>query len=228
MMLVLKLFLIKRWPVGCLLIFIMSCSNAPETNQFALTRADSLKEDVRKAAARRMVASSKSLISQGDIILRTGNDFTSEQLRRFSQTDKTFSHCGIASIEHDSVFVYHALGGEWNPDQKLRRDPLESFCNADDNRGFGIFRFDLAKIQRLNLDSVVHSWFNKGLMFDMEFRLETDDRLYCAEFVCKAIMTATANDITFNTTSINDFNFYAVDNLMLNKHCLEKKRYRFE
>ncbi len=61
------------------------------------------------------------------MVLRTGNDFTSESLRQLSFTDKTYSHCGIASIENDSIFIYHALGGEWNPDEKLRRDPIELF-----------------------------------------------------------------------------------------------------
>ncbi len=162
------------------------------------------------------------------MIVRTGNDFTSDQLRKFSQADQTFSHCGIASIENDTVFVYHALGGEWNPDQKLRRDPLESFCNAEGNRGFGIFEFKLEKIQQFQLDSIIKSWYRKGLMFDMDFKLETDDRLYCSEFVCKAISNASIGAISFKTTRIKDFSFYAVDNLILNEHCFEKKRYLFE
>ena len=85
----------------------------------------------------------KKIIKQGDLIVRTGKDFTSEMMRLLSAKDKTYSHCGIASIEHDSLFVYHAIGGEWNPDQKLRRDPFEIFCNPYENRGFGIFRYKL-------------------------------------------------------------------------------------
>ena len=89
----------------------------------------------------------RKLIQNGDLILRTGRDFTSEIMRQLSTKDKTYSHCGIASIEHDSVFVYHSIGGEWNPDQKLRRDPFEIFCNPFENRGFGIFRYKLRPIE---------------------------------------------------------------------------------
>ncbi|MEJ7673805.1 MAG: hypothetical protein WKF59_14190 [Chitinophagaceae bacterium] len=102
------------------------------------------------------------IIHQGDMILRTGNDFTSESLKQLSFTDKTYSHCGIASIENDTIFVYHALGGEWNPDEKLRRDPLKLFCNPEENRGFGVFSFKCNSIQINKLDSIVKEWYKEG------------------------------------------------------------------
>jgi hypothetical protein len=170
----------------------------------------------------------KPLIAQGDMILRTGNDFTSESLRQLSFTDKTYSHCGIASIENDTVFVYHALGGEWNPDEKLRRDPLELFCNPMENRGFGVFSFKFSALQVKNLDSIVKAWYKKGIMFDMKFDLATNDRLYCAEFVSKAVTAASNSQINFSTSKINNFEFVAVDNLFLNKYCIEKYRAKYQ
>ena len=159
--------------------------------------------------------------------MRTGNDFTSDMLEQLCLTDKTYSHCGIASIENDSIFVYHAIGGEWNPDEKLRRDPFELFCNPYENRGIGIFRFDLDKMEMNRLDSVVKAWYKEGRRFDMKFDLSTDDRLYCAEFVTKAIEAATNHQITFSTTTINKFVYVAPDDLFLNTHCAERKRLRF-
>ena len=171
---------------------------------------------------------SKQNIRQGDLILRTGIDFTSESLRLFSATDKTFSHCGIASIEHDTIFVYHSLGGEWNPDEKLRRDRLELFCDPGENRGFGIFTFNFQPKQLKALDSIVRSWYAEGVTFDMDFDLNTDDRLYCAEFVGKALQRASGGAIKFSTTRINNFEFIAVDNLFLHKNCVEKERTKYE
>ena len=94
--------------------------------------------------------------------MRTGRDFTSETMRQLSLKDKTYSHCGIASIEHDSVFVYHSIGGEWNPDQKLRRDPFEIFCNPFENRGFGIFRYKLSPRRKCTLISIVQKFYKRG------------------------------------------------------------------
>ena len=223
-----NLLQIYRWPFGCLFILLAACKQSPAYKPLQLSATDSADIRIKNQKAFASIEKYKSGIQQGDMILRTGNDFTSESLRQLSSTDKTYSHCGIASIENDSVFVYHALGGEWNPDEKLRRDPLELFCNPEENRGFGIFSFNFTAGQKHSLDSVVHSWYKKGVTFDMAFDLSTDNKLYCAEFVSKAISTATARQFNFPTTRINTFEFVAVDNLFLNPHCVEKTRVRFQ
>ena len=94
------------------------------------------------------------------------------------------------AIEHDSLFVYHSIGGEWNPDQKLRRDPFELFCNPFENRGFGIFRYNLSPIENTHLINIVQEFYARGIMFDMQFDLASDDRMYCTEFVYKAVKEA--------------------------------------
>ena len=180
----------------------------------------------RRAAASLSLA--RPIVRQGDLILRTGNDFTSESLRQLSFNDKTYSHCGIASFENDTLFVYHALGGEWNPDAKLRRDPIELFCNAFENRGFGIYTYNLSQHALHNLDSIIKSWYSLGYTFDMRFDLSTDKQLYCAEFVCKAIQKSTDNRIIFPISNINSFKFIAIDNLIINNYCIEKLRVRYQ
>ena len=216
------------WLSGCLLVFTTACNHASSYNQFKLTHVDSAAIVLKNEKAFASINRIKPLIGQGDMILRTGNDFTSESLRQLSFTDKTFSHCGIASIENDSIFVYHALGGEWNPDEKLRRDPLELFCNPHENRGFGVFSFKFDDEEIKKLDAIVRSWYKKGVMFDMKFDLATNDRLYCAEFVSKAIGAASNGQINFSTSKINSFEFVAVDNLFLNKYCTEKNRTKYQ
>ena len=215
------------WLSGCLFVFAMSCENTSNYNHLKLTPIDSAQIELKNEKAVASIKNAKSIIQQGDMIVRTGNDFTSESLRKLSFTDKTYSHCGIASIENDTIFIYHALGGEWNPDEKLRRDPLELFCNPIENRGFGIFSFKFDMLQKAKLDSIIKAWYKKGLMFDMKFDLTTNDRMYCAEFVCKAISLATNSSINFSTTKINNFEFVAVDNLFLNGSCIEKLRIRY-
>jgi hypothetical protein len=219
--------IIWRWLLCCLLLFTIACNNISTYNQLKLSHVDSADIILKNERAIASIQKVKSMIHQGDMILRTGNDFTSESLRQLSTTDKTYSHCGIANIENDTLFVYHSLGGEWNPDEKLRRDPLELFCNPEENRGFGIFSFKFTPSQINKLDSIVKAWYKTELMFDMKFDLATNDRMYCAEFVSKAISAATDKQIFFSTTKINKFEFVAVDNLFLNKFCEEKKRIRF-
>lgn len=217
----------RRW-LGCLFVFIAGCNSSKTIPPLTLTHSDSINQQQVSQRAYTAIERCKNMIRQGDMILRTGIDFTSESLRLFSATDKTYSHCGIASIEHDSIFVYHALGGEWNPDEKLRRDRLEVFCSPIDNRGFGVFTFNFSPTQVHALDSVVRSWYARQLTFDMDFDLHTDDKLYCAEFVAKALQLGSGGVISFSTTRINNFEFMAVDNLFLHKNCVEKARIKYE
>ncbi len=211
----------RRRLSGCLLFFLIACNNK-QVNTLVVTKEDSVKEAARITAAYQQIDSITSMIHTGDLITRTGNDFTSESLRTLNQHDKTYSHCGIATIEHDSVFIYHALGGEFNPDQKIRRDALKLFAEPYDNRGLGIFRYALSKKEADSVVAVIKKHFNAGVMFDMKFDLQTDDRMYCAEFVCKSY-TAAAK-LQFATSRLKDFVFVGVDDLFMHPKCTEVKR----
>src|SRR5665647_819573 len=132
-----------------------------------------------------------------------------------------------ASKENDTLFVYHALGGEWNPDQKLRRDPFELFCNPYENRGFGIYRYSINNIQKKNIIKLAHQFYKQGVKFDMQFDLATDNRMYCSEFVYKTIEKATKDSVAISTTTLNHVRFVSVDNLFINPYCHEIKRILF-
>ena len=106
-----------RWLPGCLIFFLLSCNSKNDYHSLVISKADSIAEAQKNARAFLQIDSVKKMISTGDLIVRTGNDFTSESLRSLNQRNQTYSHCGIASVENDSLFVYHSLGGEWNPDQ---------------------------------------------------------------------------------------------------------------
>src|SRR4026207_2159406 len=101
-----------RWLFCCLIVFSAGCTNTASLTPLQLTGKDSAAIRMKNQRAFASIEKLKPVIEQGDMIVRTGNDFTSESLRQLSLTDKTYSHCGIASIEHDTIFVYHALGGE--------------------------------------------------------------------------------------------------------------------
>jgi len=214
----------KRWLLCCLLFFVLSCNSKKSYTSFTTSKIDSIAEEQKVNEALDSIYQYKKMVKTGDLVVRTGKDFTSETMRLLSTKDKTYSHCGIASIEHDSLFVYHSIGGEWNPDEKLRRDPFEIFCNPYENRGFGIFRYRITPGEKITLVNVVHKLYNKKIMFDMQFNLASDDRMYCSEFVYKVIEQASNNKIVLPTTTINNIKFIALDNLFINPFCREIKR----
>src|SRR5438046_1469374 len=118
-MIILKKITNRRWPLCCLLFFITACGSKNHYDIITSSKSDSVAEEQKITASLDTIYQNQKMVKQGDLIMRTGRDFTSETMRQLSAKDKTYSHCGIASVEHDSIFVYHSIGGEWNPDQKL-------------------------------------------------------------------------------------------------------------
>ena len=207
-----------RWPLGCLLFFL-SCTAEPEYKDLVVTTEDSLLKEQKVQTAFKHIGLISKKIQNGDLITRTGNDFTSESLRSLNQRDKTYSHCGIASIENDSLFIYHALGGEWNPDQKLLRQSITQFAEPYSNRGIGIYRFAITSDEKDSIMEAVKKHYTQGRMFDMDFDLKTDDHMYCAEFVAKSVTSGTKNKISFPHSNINRFEFIGVDDIFLHPLC---------
>ena len=216
---IMKNKLIVRWLCGCLIFFNTSChsnekSIAVNKETYSAKKADSM-------LLKNKLDSLKKLIEAGDIITRTGNDFTSQSLKTLNRKDKTFSHCGIANVENDTLFIYHAIGGEWNPDQKIKRESFEAFTNPLENTLMGIYRFAIAENTKEKIITTTKQFYKNNILFDMDFDLKTDDKMYCAEFVYKSIMLGSANKIVFNHSFINDFEFVGVDDIT--QHSLSKK-----
>ena len=217
-----------RWMNSCLIFFLSSCNNSTSNQNLVLSKEDSLSNAKSIIRAYAQIAILKKQVHTGDLVLRTGNDFTSESLRSLNQRDQTYSHCGIASIENDSLFVYHSLGGEWNPNQQIRRDPLEVFAEPYSNRGIGLYRFELPANEISSLMITVKKLYEMGIMFDMKFDLKTNDHMYCAEFVYKSFVMGTHRKLHFNISHIGTFSFIGVDDLFLEPLCRVQKKILFK
>lgn len=217
-----------RWHISCLIFLFSSCSSKSDHPSISSGMADSVAEALRNTRAFAQIDNVRKMIRSGDLVVRTGNDFTSESLRSLNQRDQTYSHCGIASIENDSLFIYHALGGDFNPDQKIRRDLLDVFTEPSSNRGFGVYRFDLSPTDINSLMVTVKKLHTMGIMFDMKFDLASNDHMYCAEFVYKSYLLGTHGKLQFNTSHIGKFAFIGVDDIFLNTHCHQQMKILFK
>ena len=214
-----KCFTMIRWPLGCLIFFLAACNSSTPYRDLVVSEKDSIAHEAMVNRAFGQIKQCRQRIQTGDLVTRTGNDFTSESLRSLNRRNTTYSHCGIASVEHDSIFIYHALGGEWNPDQKIRRDPLALFAEPYSNKRLGIFRFDITDSLKKNVLNTVHSYYSHGVMFDMDFDLVSDDHMYCAEFVYKCYDRGSRGLLRFPHSFIESFEFIGVDDLFLHPQC---------
>ncbi len=216
---------IIRWLCGCLIFFNTSCRQSKVKKELVSNFSKSLLSNTGfntgNEKLQNQLVVTKKLIESGDIITRTGNDFSSQSLKTLNRKDKTFSHCGIANMENDSLFIYHAIGGEWNPNQKIKRESFEAFTNPAENNLMGIYRFTFLKETKQHLLKIIQQSYMSDILFDMDFDLKTDDKMYCSEFVYKSISRASGNKIIFNHSFINNFEFVGVDDIT--QHILSKK-----
>lgn len=180
------------------------------------------------AADYRIIDSVKPLIHSGDVIFRNGNDEVSRAARSMNRKDTSFSHCGLVQIEHDSIFVYHAIGGIYNPDQRLRRDPIDSFCTPAENNAFGVYRYNLTPEQEFKLAAVVKAQYKAGLKFDLYFNFLTDDVMYCSEFVFKSLNRSVNGSFTKYVRLDTIPYGVTTDDIYLNENCRLIKRGNFK
>jgi hypothetical protein len=180
--------------------------------------AERMAAEARDLYNKCLVDTAVSLLKSGYIVLRTGRGADSYLLAQMNQKDKTYSHCGIVMIEHGYPFVYHSIGGEDNPDERLRRDSACFFFSPLHNEGLAIVKYDYDENKVNALRQVVGQYYKERPKFDMKFDLKTDDKLYCAEFVYKAVNKAMHDPAYIQTTSVMGCTFVGTDNLFVNAH----------
>ncbi|MBI1343438.1 MAG: hypothetical protein GC171_10945 [Terrimonas sp.] len=220
-------------------LWLSACTNNPDTSFQPVPPATGAllaeRWDTVRAAENR--------IREGDLVLRCGDDMTSFMLKDFSQTEKMYSHSGLAFSFNDTLYIFHNMAGDLNPDEVMRKDPLDSFLTPTHNVIIGIYRFDFTQDELQKLKSIVLEYYREKLQFDMSFDLRTDDKMYCVEMIAKSIERATGNRIVFSKSIVNrelkrkylkmalqkkvlpsgksadQREYLAIDNLYLNPHC---------
>lgn len=199
--------------VSSLLAMRIYCNHSPKLitpDPIALQKAD--------AWNKHAVDTAVSLLRSGYIVLRMGSGADSRLLAELNRKNKMYSHCGIVLVENGYPFVYHSIGGEDNPDERLRRDSADFFFSPKHNTGIAVVQYDYSAGKVNELKKVVYQYYKERPKFDLQFDLKTDDKLYCAEFVYKAL-NRTMNDPTYiKTTSLLGYTFVGIDNLFINPH----------
>ena len=178
-----------RWLTGCLLFFFSSCKVEP--NNKPASDPEAIRNFYNK------VDTIKTLARHGDLIFRNGTDEVSRAARSMNRIDTSFSHCGFVQVENDSILIYHAIGGHYNPSQRLRRDPIDSFLIPGETDKVAIYRYELNSQQRDSLSALIRKHYMAGLKFDLYFNFESDERMYCSEFVFKCLNRSLSDSLAF-------------------------------
>lgn len=222
-----------------LLLSFYSCNENKEAT---------IKNITEKAIDAKVIAAiqnGKNMLQDGDLVMRSDNDFESLTLQNFSDSDRTYSHSGIAFNEDGKFVVYHSMTGSENPSGLCRKDPFDSFVSPIRKTGFGIFRYQLSDTEKEKFHSVMKDNVAKKIPFDVTFSMRTDDSLYCSEMIYKALKACTNERVVLPTSSLTNFRpkifgykyknvflkkyeYISLDNLYLNPFCKEIIRVKYE
>lgn len=167
-------------------------------------------------------------LQSGDVVLRMGLGADSYLLSLANRRNKNYSHCGIVMIEAGKPIVYHSIGGEDNPDERLRRDDAAIFFSPDHNTAIALVRYDFSDIALAELQNVVQAYYSLRPKFDLRFDLATDDKLYCSEFVSKAINKAMNDTGCIRPSQMGGKTFMGIDDLFMNKHAHMQWQIKFK
>lgn len=192
------------------------------------------------------ISEAELMVKEGDLVLRNGQEFSSQYIKNFSRTDKSYSHAGLVFFKNGYPYVYHIVPGEENPDEKLRADSLKAFCNPRKNFGFAVYRYAMDTAEVAKFRDAVYQWYAQGVSFDSTFNLKTDDRMYCSEMIKKGLAKATAGRISLATTRTSkteaklfaayfhaplsyttNLELVAIDNLFLHPACRLVRKFEF-
>lgn len=234
--------------ISCMLLLLalISCNG---TGQPA-TAPDVVAQEMQQVrqANDLLLKDAKAIIQPGDLVLRTGTDYASEQIKMLSKQDPTYSHSGIACVDSGKVYVCHVETDYQHINNKVRKELLDSFCNPAKNLGFAVARYTLTPEEKKKLLDYLEDKCRKQVAFDMRFDLATDDQLYCSEMIYKGLAQATNKKIMIATDRITDRNKFKlikrhfkltekqivsrdiipIDHLYLNPWCTVVKRYPFQ
>ena len=230
---------LKILTAGCLLAVAAFTFRAHTNSAF-------IPEQTAANKAFAMIEKGRSLLQEGDLVLRLNHDPASQFIRYFNRNDKSYSHAGIVLFENGYPFVYHIVNGDENPGEQIKKDSLSRFCNPRQNFGFGIYRYKIDAGEAKKLKAIIHSWQKNKVQFDHGFDHNTDNRMYCSEMITKALTKATEKRIQIASTkptaievaalsahihlplaAARKRKIIAIDNLYINAHCAPVLRCQF-
>ena len=174
-----------------------------------------------------MIAAATAILKTGDVVLRKGRGPYSYILANLNQVDKSYSHCGIVVVEHGYPFVYHSIGGEDNPDERMRRDSAVTFFSSKYNSDIAVARYTITDGEKDRLVSVIQAFYAAKPKFDLEFDFSTDDKLYCSEFISKALDKAMNDTSYIKKTYAFSRWCVGIDALYINPHAQIIRKVKF-
>lgn len=141
-------------------------------------------------------------LQNGDLILRRGRSIESFAIF-LADNNRDFSHIGIVAMEHGKPYVIHIVPGETgDSNDRVRKERPEAFLSREKASRFAVYRSIFTAEELKEVASKAMEYFEKGIEFDNDYDLVSDQRLYCTELVLKAYQQLPINTQGFELQEV--------------------------
>ncbi|MER3464223.1 MAG: hypothetical protein C4329_07200 [Chitinophagaceae bacterium] len=164
----------------CISYVLLSC-NSSDTQ---------VKKESKETVVKNNLDSLKRVAQPGDLILRTGDDMLSEQIKYLNTKDPSYSHAGMIVEKNGQKMVGHIYPHE-SPADTIQYIAIDSFANPATNLRCALYRYNLSAAERDSLMRTINFFKANGVHFDKHYDLSTDKQMYCSEMIAKALNKAT-------------------------------------
>lgn len=151
--------------------FIFSCSEDKVDNQSKLIQQKILNDIVKNGKS-------------GDIILKKGYGLVSQTIVKALDEKIQISHCGI--LHKDTItnefYIIHSVARQVSDADGVQKISLKKFVNDVKPKDFYLMRYNS------NTDFITNEalcYLEKRIPFDHKYNLDSNDELYCSEFIYK-------------------------------------------
>ncbi len=133
------------------------------------------------------------LLKDGDLLFRRGYGIDSTVSMNFSQGEKRYSHAGIIFKKDNKVFIIHSEEDKKNGHNGVYVEPIEDFLEGISI--WAVYRFNLTSELRKKVINYSLTLKEQGIIFDIDFNLDEDKKMYCSEFIYKVINRTTKQEL---------------------------------
>ncbi|MEA2042300.1 MAG: YiiX/YebB-like N1pC/P60 family cysteine hydrolase [Bacteroidota bacterium] len=155
----------------------------------------------------------KSLIQDGDIILRYGFGLASDYIVKTFDEKYAISHCGIISTQKPEYTVIHSESSSVFSEEGITEQNFDQFTDAGHLNSVIIVRYKQAgATEKTKISERSRYYLSKKIPFDYAFDIKDSSTMFCSEIIWHIFLDEFNHDIFWEPkkgTNINRFsNFW--------------------
>lgn len=138
----------------------------------------------------------KTLIQDGDIILRYGHGFVSDYIVKTFDEKYNISHCGIIKRTENKLEVIHSESSSFLSKEGIQIQDFDSFTDAGHLNSVIIVRYNRCNPEDLkNITARAKYYLDKKIPFDYGFNHKDTTVMFCSEIIWHIFLDEFNTDI---------------------------------